>query len=77
MILRGVSSASLDWAYLNHIEILRRHDGFCFIRRAKMLRASAAEFLGKECPKSKVRELEEDDRGYDPGLWHKMAEDMG
>jgi len=43
----------------------------------EMLRASAADFLGKECPKSRVRELEEDDRGYDPGLWHKMARDMG
>jgi alkylation response protein AidB-like acyl-CoA dehydrogenase len=43
----------------------------------KMLRASAADFLGKECPKSKVRELEEDDRGYDPRLWHKMAGEMG
>lgn len=43
----------------------------------EMLRASAADFLGKECPKSKVRELEGDDRGYDPGLWHKMAKEMG
>ena len=43
----------------------------------EMLRASATEFLVKECPKSKVRELEEDDRGYDPGLWHKMGDEMG
>jgi alkylation response protein AidB-like acyl-CoA dehydrogenase len=43
----------------------------------EMLRVSAADFLGKECPKSKVRELEEDDRGYDPGLWAKMAGEMG
>lgn len=43
----------------------------------EMLRASAADFLAKECPKSRVRELEEDARGYDPGLWHKMARNMG
>ena len=43
----------------------------------EMLRASAADFLRTECPKSKVRELEEDDRGYDPEMWHKMAEEMG
>jgi len=43
----------------------------------EMLRASAADFLRTECPKSRVRELEEDDRGYDPGLWHKIAEEMG
>ena len=43
----------------------------------EMLRASATEFLVKECPKSKVRELEEDDRGYDPGLWHKRVDGIG
>src|SRR4030042_1316401 len=50
---------------------------FALSEGEKMVRASAADFLGRECPKSKVRELEEDDRGYDPGLWHKMAEEMG
>ena len=43
----------------------------------KMLRDSARDFLAKECPKSKVRELEEDSNGYDPELWHKMADMLG
>jgi len=31
----------------------------------KILQTSVREFLDKECPKDKVRELEEDERGYD------------
>ncbi len=40
----------------------------------EMLRAMAHDFLTKECPKTLVRELEEDDKGYSPELWRKMAE---
>ena len=43
----------------------------------KMLRDSARDFLATECPKSKVRELEEDDKGHDPELWHKMGGMLG
>jgi alkylation response protein AidB-like acyl-CoA dehydrogenase len=39
-----------------------------------MLRKSVAEFLAKECPFEKVKELEESDTGYDPKLWKKMVE---
>jgi alkylation response protein AidB-like acyl-CoA dehydrogenase len=39
-----------------------------------MLRISARDFLVKECPKAKVREMAEDERGYDPQMWHSMAE---
>lgn len=40
-----------------------------------MLKNSAREFLDKECPKAHVRQmLYEDDRGYSPDLWRKMAE---
>jgi len=45
-----------------------------FTEEQEMLRTSARDFLTKECPKSKVRELEEDDKGYDSQMWHKMAE---
>ncbi|MBE0479818.1 MAG: acyl-CoA/acyl-ACP dehydrogenase [Dehalococcoidia bacterium] len=42
----------------------------------EMLRTSARDFLAKECPKTLVRELEEDQKGYSPELWKKMA-DLG
>ncbi len=40
----------------------------------EMLRSLARDFLTKECPKAKVRELENDEKGYDPRMWQKMAE---
>jgi alkylation response protein AidB-like acyl-CoA dehydrogenase len=40
----------------------------------KLIRDSAREFLERECPSDLVREMEEDDLGYPPGLWKKMAE---
>ena len=40
----------------------------------KILRTSARDFLERECPKSLVREMEEDERGYTPELWRKMAD---
>jgi len=39
----------------------------------EMLRTTARDFLTKECPKTLVRELEEDEKGYSPELWRKMA----
>lgn len=42
----------------------------------KIVRKSARDFLRKECPKSLVREMREDEQGYPSGLWKKMA-DMG
>ena len=41
-----------------------------------MLKTSARDFLEKECPKTLVREMMEDERGYSPELWRKMA-DLG
>ncbi len=38
-----------------------------------MLKTSARDFLEKECPKQLVREMMEDERGYSPELWKKMA----
>jgi len=40
----------------------------------EMLQTMARDFLTKECPKTLVRELEEDEKGYSPELWRKMAE---
>ena len=40
----------------------------------ELLKNAARDFLEKECPESLVREMEEDDRGYSPDLWKKMAE---
>jgi alkylation response protein AidB-like acyl-CoA dehydrogenase len=39
-----------------------------------MICREARKFLEKECPSRLVRELEEDEKGYSPELWHKMGE---
>jgi len=39
-----------------------------------MLKKGARDFLEKECPKSLIRKMEEDEKGYSPELWKKMAE---
>jgi alkylation response protein AidB-like acyl-CoA dehydrogenase len=41
-----------------------------------MLKTSARDFLENECPKQLVRDMMEDERGYAPELWAKMA-DLG
>lgn len=45
-----------------------------FSEEQEMLRKTARDFLIDNCPKSFVREMEEDDTGYAPELWRKMAE---
>lgn len=40
----------------------------------EMLRKMARDFLVNECPKTLVRQMEEDEKGYSPELWAKMAE---
>jgi alkylation response protein AidB-like acyl-CoA dehydrogenase len=47
---------------------------FSLSEEQEMLKSSARDFLEKECPKALVREMAEDERGYPPQLWHKMAE---
>ena len=42
----------------------------------ELLRNSAREFLENECPEEHVRAMEEDENGYSPELWKKMA-DLG
>ena len=40
----------------------------------EMLKTMARDFLANECPSTHVRELMEDETGFDPELWKKMAE---
>ena len=40
----------------------------------EMLKNFARDFLEKECPEALVREMEEDEQGYSPDLWKKMAD---
>jgi alkylation response protein AidB-like acyl-CoA dehydrogenase len=47
---------------------------FGFSEEQEMLRQSARALLEKECPSPVVRKLMEDERGFDPALWAKMAE---
>jgi alkylation response protein AidB-like acyl-CoA dehydrogenase len=47
---------------------------FSFTEEQDMLRISARDFLEKECPKAKVREMVEEESSYDPQTWHGMAE---
>jgi alkylation response protein AidB-like acyl-CoA dehydrogenase len=45
-----------------------------FTSEQEMLRDSASKFFANECPYDRVKELEETEAGYSPGLWQKMAE---
>jgi alkylation response protein AidB-like acyl-CoA dehydrogenase len=47
---------------------------FAFSEEQEMLRASARDFLAKQCPPAKVRQLMESDDAYDPELWRRIAE---
>ncbi|HJX70255.1 MAG TPA: acyl-CoA dehydrogenase family protein [Dehalococcoidia bacterium] len=47
---------------------------FAFSEEQEMLRKMACDFLADKCPKAWVREMESDERGYSPDLWHQMAE---
>ena len=47
---------------------------FSLNEEQEILRNMARNFLTKECPKSFVKEMNNDERGYSPLLWRKMAE---
>lgn len=47
---------------------------FALNEEQEMLRKTSRAFLENECPKSLVREMEEEEKGYSPELWKKMAE---
>src|SRR6202022_3210077 len=46
---------------------------FAFSEEQEMLRASARDFLAKECPSKVVRKLMDGADAYDPALWKKIA----
>ena len=46
---------------------------FALSEEQEMLKKSARDFLSAECPKSLIRKIEEDELGYSPELWKKMA----
>jgi len=47
---------------------------FGFSDEQEMLRQSARALLERECPSAHVRQMMEDERGFSPELWRKMAE---
>lgn len=47
---------------------------FDFNEQQSMLKTMARDFLAGACTKSRVRELEKDEKGYDPDMFSKMAE---
>ena len=47
---------------------------FGFSAEQDMLRQTARAFLADNCPPALVRQMMEDDRGYQPELWKDMAE---
>jgi alkylation response protein AidB-like acyl-CoA dehydrogenase len=47
-----------------------------FSEEQEILRKSARDFLTEKCPKSLVREMEKDEKGYSPQLWQEIA-DLG
>ncbi len=47
---------------------------FSLNEEQEMLKTMARDFLENECPKTHVREMMDDEKGYSPELWKKMAE---
>jgi alkylation response protein AidB-like acyl-CoA dehydrogenase len=47
---------------------------FDFNDEQKMLQKGARDFFEKECPKSLVKKMAEDEKGNPPELWQKMAQ---
>lgn len=45
-----------------------------FSEEQEMLRKTARDFLQTECPTTLVKEMADDEKGYTPELWAKMAE---
>lgn len=39
----------------------------------EMLKKAARDLLQERCPKSSVKQMEQDDKGYSPELWEEMA----
>ena len=50
---------------------------FSFTDEHEELRATVRAFLEKRSPEEAVREQMASERGYDPGVWKQMAEELG
>ncbi len=46
---------------------------FALSEEQEMLKRMARDFLTDKCPKTLVREMQKDERGYSPQLWQEMA----
>ena len=46
---------------------------FSLSEEQEMLKKMARDFLTDKCPKALVREIEQSEKGYSPGLWQEMA----
>jgi len=46
---------------------------FTLTEDQEMLRKSARDFLTAKCPKSYLKQMENDEKGYSPALWEEMA----
>ena len=47
---------------------------FTLSEEQEMLKTAARDFLSEKCPKTLVREMETDEKGYSPELWQEMAQ---
>lgn len=47
---------------------------FSYTKEQRMIQKAARDFLKKECSSDLIRQMEEDDKGFPPALWHKIAE---
>ncbi|MFC2016826.1 acyl-CoA dehydrogenase family protein [Chloroflexota bacterium] len=47
---------------------------FALTEEQEMLKKAARDFLTDKCPKTLVKEMQEDERGYSPELWQEMVE---
>ena len=47
-----------------------------YSEQEETLRKMARDFLIAECPTSSVRQMEKDEKGYQPGMWRKLV-DLG
>jgi len=47
---------------------------FTYTEEQEMLKTMARDFLVDKCPKTMVKEMAEDEKGYSPDLWREMVE---
>jgi alkylation response protein AidB-like acyl-CoA dehydrogenase len=50
---------------------------FSFTEEQEELRQAVRRFLQEKSPETEVRRLMETDEGYDPAVWHQMADQLG